>query len=367
MDSLFQGRRAAALLLSGALCLGCLSGCGGGDKSGDSSASGSTSGSGSVSSAASSAASASASQSAAAVPAAPAYDFGAPAPESAAVDPGYFADAAFVGDSRTEGFYMYSGVKNGDLLSSVGLSVYTLFDKKAVTIEDTDYTLLEALALKTYSKVYLCFGVNELGYPHEQRFHDLYCEAIDAIRACQPNAIIYTLAIVPVCENLVKEEKRDYLNNDRIRTYNALIQQAAAEKQAVYVDLYSAFVDENGGLPEDSTSDGVHLRAAGYVAWLNYLETHTVPFETLYPNGVPVPVQPAPATPAPDASTPETPAPDSSTPETPAPDPSTQVSPAPDGTIPEVSVAEPSADPSVTVQPDAGNAETGTAEGGVQG
>ena len=35
-------------------------------------------------------------------PAAPLYDFSQPAPEGEAVDNSYFADAAFVGDSRTD-------------------------------------------------------------------------------------------------------------------------------------------------------------------------------------------------------------------------------------------------------------------------
>ena len=40
----------------------------------------------------------------------PAYDFSQPAPERDAVDNSYFADAAFVGDSRTDGFLIYSGI-----------------------------------------------------------------------------------------------------------------------------------------------------------------------------------------------------------------------------------------------------------------
>ena len=83
------------------------------------------------------------------------YDFSQPAPEREAVDNSYFDDAAFVGDSRTDGFMIYSGIGTGKNLTSNGLSIFSLAEKKALTIEGEKYTLLEALALEEYGKVYL--------------------------------------------------------------------------------------------------------------------------------------------------------------------------------------------------------------------
>lgn len=69
------------------------------------------------------------------------YDFSQPAPESPAVDNTYFEDAAFVGDSRTDGFLLYSGIGTGTNLTSNGLSIFKLAEKKAITIDGTAYTL----------------------------------------------------------------------------------------------------------------------------------------------------------------------------------------------------------------------------------
>ena len=80
----------------------------------------------------------------------PRYDFTQPAPERAAVDNSYFDDAAFVGDSRTDGFMLYSGVGTGKGFTSNGLSIFKLAEKKALTIDGKDYTLLEALELGQY-------------------------------------------------------------------------------------------------------------------------------------------------------------------------------------------------------------------------
>lgn len=215
-----------------------------------------------------------------------AYDFTQPAPEREAVDNSYFEDAAFVGDSRTDGFLIYSGIGCGKNLTSNGLSIFKLGEKKALTINGKEYTLLEALALEQYGKVYLSLGVNELGYYDDQGFYDSYCKAIDDIRAVQPNAVIYVQGLIPLNERVIAQTSgRTYLTNEHLRVYNDLMRKAAQEKQVVYLDLYSAFVNENGELPAEASKDGVHLRSDWCKQWLTYLQTHTVDYDTMYPKG----------------------------------------------------------------------------------
>lgn len=215
-----------------------------------------------------------------------AYDFSKPCPESAAVDNSYFADAAFIGDSRTEGLMLYSGIGQVDKYTSIGISIFKLESKKAVTINGVDYTLVEALAQKQYKKVYICLGVNELGYFNDQGFYDSYCKVIDDIRASQPNAVIYIQNLIPLNEDVIAaRDGSPYLTNEHLRVYNELTQKVALEKQVVYLDLYSAFVGADGQLPADASTDGVHLSGSYYKAWLEYLKTHTVSYETLYPEG----------------------------------------------------------------------------------
>lgn len=214
------------------------------------------------------------------------YDFSKPCPESAAVDNSYFADAAFIGDSRTEGLMLYSGIGDVDKYTSIGISIFKLESKKAVTIDGVDYTLVEALAQKQYNKVYICLGVNELGYFNDQGFYDSYCKVIDDIRASQPNAVIYIQNLIPLNEDTIAAQGGSpYLTNEHLRVYNELTQKVALEKQVVYLDLYSAFVGPDGQLPADASTDGVHLSGSYYKAWLEYLKTHTVSYETLYPEG----------------------------------------------------------------------------------
>ena len=237
-------------------------------------------------------------------PAAPLYDFSQPAPEGEAVDNSYFADAAFVGDSRTDGFMLYSGVGCGKNLTSNGLSIFKLAEKKVLTIGGEQYTLLEALALEEYGKVYLSLGVNELGLKNDNGFYESYCEAIDAIRLVQPGAVIYIQGLIPVNEEQAEASTgHDYLKNDHLRVYNDLMRQIAEEKQVAFLDLYSEFADENGSLPKEASRDGIHLVKESCQRWLDYLKTHTADFDALYPDGPPMPEPADPAPVEPDTTT----------------------------------------------------------------
>ena len=223
----------------------------------------------------------------------PPYDFSQPVPEGEEVDNSYFDDAAFVGDSRTDGFMLYSGIGTGDNLSANGVSIFKLADRKSLTIDGEKYTALEALALKEYGKVYIALGVNELGYNNDKGYYNKFCAAIDEIRRVQPNAVIYIQGLIPVNEEqYLAATGHDYLTNDHLRVYNQLMRQVAEEKKVAYIDVYEAFVDENGALPEEDSRDGVHLYKESCQRWLAYLKTHTVDFDTLYPDGPPA-VEPA--------------------------------------------------------------------------
>lgn len=214
------------------------------------------------------------------------YDFSRPVPEREAVDLSYFADAAFVGDSRSEGFYLYA-VKRGKNISSSGLSVFTFSQKKVFTVNGQSRTGLEVLASKEYAKVYLGFGVNELGYVNTEKFYQAYCDTIDAVRACQPYAVVYAQTMAPVNEAQVAANGgKKHLNNERVRLYNDLIRKAAQEKCVPLLDIYSVLAVD-GSLPAEAGRDGIHIHREYCQKQLDYLRCHTVDFDTLYPQPKP--------------------------------------------------------------------------------
>lgn len=56
-----------------------------------------------------------------------------------------FADAVFLGDSRTEGLYLYGGSEEGTYLYAVGTTVESVFTKATQETEEGKVPLLDAL------------------------------------------------------------------------------------------------------------------------------------------------------------------------------------------------------------------------------
>ena len=211
----------------------------------------------------------------------------APVPEGGPVEDTYFEDAAFLGDSRTEGFHLYSGLKAGAYYYSVGATVESVFSKKVETPAGK-MPLLDAMAEEDFGKIYVMLGVNELGWSKTETFHDQYAKVIDRLRSDHPDAEIILQSILPVSAK--QEKKKTYVNNGRIAAYNEVIFQLAEEKDCAFVDAAEAVTDENGCLRAAWNSDGVHLNVKGCRAWLEYLRTHPVG-ETGAPGETEVPAE----------------------------------------------------------------------------
>lgn len=214
----------------------------------------------------------------------PAYDFSLPAPEVLPVEDDYFSDAVFLGDSRSDGLRLYSGIRGADFLAYKSLMVFQVtgtggVPQKVIPMNGNGEraTVFDALERRQYGKVYIMFGVNELGYKDDPAFHDAYGLMIDGVRQRQPDAVIYIQSLVPV--NPAKAHKTNpaaWLNNEKIAAYNDILREVAEEKHVVYVDVQEALIDETGDLPAEGTTDGIHFTKSWYQKWYEYLKAHTV-------------------------------------------------------------------------------------------
>ena len=205
------------------------------------------------------------------------YDFTQPAPETDAVDDSWFDDAVFLGDSRTDGLRLYGGVPGADFIQHTGITVFDVDTKDRIRIDGQTYTMMEALGLKQYGKVYVMLGINELGYFNDNAFATAYADMVDEIRAIQPDAVVYLQNLVSVNpDKCAANNQPYYVTNEQIAVYNDIIADVAAEKHAVLVDVNAALVDETGILPAEGSTDGVHFTKDYYIKWYDYLKIHTV-------------------------------------------------------------------------------------------
>ncbi len=203
------------------------------------------------------------------------YDYFNPVPVSEAVEDSYFDDAVFIGDSRTEGFFLNAGPGDSRAYAYRGLTVETVMTKPVVYQDGVKCSAIDALRATSFSKVYIMLGINEIGWVYSDVFIEKYVALIDEIRSINPDAKIYLQSILPVSESV--STTHSYIKNDKIQEYNALIQQMAGEQGVYYLNVAEVMASEQGALPEDAAFDGIHLKREYCEAWLEYLRIHTVP------------------------------------------------------------------------------------------
>ena len=223
-----------------------------------------------------------------------AYTFGQSVPESEEVEESWFEDAVFLGDSRTEGLQLYSGLHAGDFFWHKGMTVFRVDDPdyRQIEVDGQQMTMMEALSRKQYAKVYIMIGINELGYPVSSYEKGLR-EMVDQVKQIQPNAVIYLQTLPPVNEGKAAESGLgSYINNTNVNAFNEIIVATAAEKQVALLDVARVFRSAQGDLPADMASDGVHFKRDGYQLWYAYLKCHVLTAEA-YANAQPAPAEDA--------------------------------------------------------------------------
>lgn len=215
------------------------------------------------------------------------YYFGYPLEESEPVaDDSFFDNVVFLGDSRTEGLQLFSGLKHGTFYWARGMSVFRADneDFKLFEVDGEKYTLVGTLGLKSYDAVYIMIGINEMGYSAASYEAGL-AELIDKVIAAQPEAVIYLQTLAPVNEEEARaNELADYINNTKVNQFNEAIVRVAAEKRVVLLDSGSIYRNEKGELPAELSADGAHFVYGGYKIWADYLRCHVMDPERYYYN-----------------------------------------------------------------------------------
>ena len=198
------------------------------------------------------------------------------APQSSKAVPvkpeGYFDDAVFIGDSRTEGLRNYDGLGDASYYAVKGLMINTISTEPAITINGVKMTVMQALKQKKYNKVFIMLGINELGWSSSKTFFDDYIKVIDQIKKDQPGTKIYVQAILPVTAK--KSESDKVYNNKQINYYNRQLQKMAEKEGVHFLEVDRAVSNQTGCLPESASTDGIHLNNEYCKKWCEYLKAH---------------------------------------------------------------------------------------------
>ena len=179
-----------------------------------------------------------------------------------------FSQVAFIGDSRTQGFMLYSGITDATYFTETGLTVNDVVEKPLI---DETKTIIECLKDNNFERVYIMLGINELGWAYAQSFESAYNRMLDEIIAACPETELVLQTIMPVNRELMKNPK-DYVNNERIKEFNAIIEKISNDRQIKRIDTHSIMCDQNGDLYIQASTDGIHLNVEFCQRWAKFIK-----------------------------------------------------------------------------------------------
>lgn len=185
----------------------------------------------------------------------------------------YFADACFIGDSRTVGISQYAGIENATFLCKTSLSIYD-YDKPKISYDDTTMSIHDILSETQFAKIYLMVGINECGTGTPETFYERYRDVVTDIRKLQPEALIFIQANLFVTQQ--KSDDGDSVTNENIAARNNLIATLANQKDIFYIDINESSLCDEGALVSDYTWDQVHVKAQYYPIWKDFLLQHAI-------------------------------------------------------------------------------------------
>jgi len=181
-----------------------------------------------------------------------------------------FENSAFVGNSMLEDLNMFGIIDNADFYAKTGLTVSTVFTDSTV---DGSSPIMDEVVAGNYDKVFLMFGLNELGWSYSDVFIKDYEKIIDTLRKSNPNIEIYVQSLFPVSKE--RSDKNLYgVTNERIESYNQMLKDMTEKEKVHYVDVHAAMVTKDGALADGASPDGVHPNMEYCKTWVQYLRDH---------------------------------------------------------------------------------------------
>lgn len=185
-----------------------------------------------------------------------------------AVDPSWFDNVLFIGDSRTVGLRDYARSGNAEYFCSVGMSVFNFKSRTASDKNFTEQKLDKLLSSKTYDKIFISLGINECGYPLNTLMN-AYTDLVDMVRQHQPDATIILQGIMSVSRSYAKNGSSFSPSN--INKINDEIRALADGSTIFYIDVNEFFADEDGYLIKEVSGDGCHPSGKYYGVWANWI------------------------------------------------------------------------------------------------
>ncbi|MBP3610364.1 MAG: hypothetical protein J6J42_08530 [Lachnospiraceae bacterium] len=189
----------------------------------------------------------------------------------------FLTDAVFAGDSVMSHFYWKVPVYDKENFGESDFLVAVSYSAREALKEVSDIhpmykgeqrPIWESMKLIEPKRVFLFFGLNDIGISGVEGFAENYKTLIGNVREAVPEAKLYVISTTPMradCEG-------KNLNNANITAANGLMQTYCAENNIGYIDVASLLMDDTGALnTEYSDGTNVHLTTPAYEMWRDAL------------------------------------------------------------------------------------------------
>ena len=163
----------------------------------------------------------------------------------------------FLGNSITDGcdwseLFRNSNVKN-----------------RGISGDITDGILfrLDEVVRSNPNQIFIMIGVNDLSQNKSPDYVlTNYSKILLAIKEASPKTQVFVQSILPVNDGFGKFGNHTNKGAE-IKQVNKQLASLARNFNYSYIDLTDVFSDKDGKLIKEYTNDGLHLTAAGYLAW----------------------------------------------------------------------------------------------------
>lgn len=200
------------------------------------------------------------------------------------LDPSWFDDAVFIGDSITLKLSFYNdatfALGNAKFVCAASLgwgnSQWEMDDPNAVHPYYNGYKVLAENAVVTTNakKAIIGLGMNDIGVFGVDASIENARTLIQKIKVKSPGTDIYIESVTP----MIEYAQYGTLNNDLIREFNSNLESMCQEMGCHYLNTHDSFTDEYGNLPLEYCSDpedlGIHFTDEACEIWVNYLRSN---------------------------------------------------------------------------------------------
>ncbi len=178
------------------------------------------------------------------------------------IEPVVTGKTIFAGNSITEGGNWRRLLKDSTVINR-GIS------------GDNTFGLLQRLDEITRRKprrLYLLIGINDLSknIPNEAIIENIF-SIVGKVRAASPATKIFVHSLLPVNPS-VRDFPVQFAKQQNILEINGQLKKYGDALKYTFIDIYTHFNGEQDLLDARFTHDGLHLNAAGYIHWVEYLK-----------------------------------------------------------------------------------------------